>query len=96
MQSVPDRHRHELALHRILVGRSHSRVYSNLGQYQFAIQDFNEAIRLQPDFVPYYNNRGIAYFRQGKNNLGCIDAQKACALGNCKLLEWAKDRENCR
>jgi tetratricopeptide (TPR) repeat protein len=70
--------------------------YGNLGQYQRAIEDCNEAIRLKPDYAWAYNNRGIAYLKQGNKNLGCSDAQKACDFGNCKLLEWAKGKGLCR
>ena len=69
--------------------------YDKLDQYQRAIEDYNQAIRLQPDYTKAYNNRGINYLSQGKNTLGCSDAQKACALGNCKLLEIAKGRGVC-
>ncbi len=69
--------------------------YDNLGQYQPAIKDYNQAIRLQPDYPKAYNNRGINYLSQGNNTLGCSDARKACALGNCKLLEMAKGRGVC-
>jgi len=72
------------------------KAYGDLDQHQQAITDYNEAIRLKPDYAHAYNNRGVAYFMQGNYELGCPDAQKACALGNCKLLDWAKDRENCR
>jgi tetratricopeptide (TPR) repeat protein len=64
--------------------------YANLGQYQRAIEDYNKAIRLKPDYTEAYMNRGVAYLKQGNNALGCYDAQKACALGNCKTLESAK------
>ena len=70
--------------------------YYNLGQHQRAIEDYNEAIRLEPDFTKAYNNRGYAYLLQGNNKLGCRDAQKACAMGNCKALEWAKGKGLCR
>ncbi len=69
--------------------------YAKLGQYQRAIDDYDEAIRLNPDFAPPYSSRGIAYFMQGKNRLGCIDAKKACALGNCKILESAAGKALC-
>jgi len=69
---------------------SRGSVYYKLGQYQMAIEDFNNAIRLKPDYADAYNNRGIIYFIQGNNKPGCFDAQKACALGNCKTLEVAK------
>jgi tetratricopeptide (TPR) repeat protein len=70
-------------------------VYRQIGQYQRAIEDFNEAIRLEPDEPGTYNNRAIAYLSQGKNNLGCRDAQKACELGLCKVLEHAKRKGYC-
>jgi tetratricopeptide (TPR) repeat protein len=70
--------------------------YSKLGQYQRAIEDFNEAISLRPDFADAYNNRGFAYLNQGNKINGCHDAKKACEFGQCKLLEIAKGRGNCR
>jgi tetratricopeptide (TPR) repeat protein len=75
---------------------SRGRAYHNLGQYQRAIKDYDKAIRLKPDYVGAYINRAISYFLQGKNNLGCGDAQKACALGNCGLLEFSKGKGACR
>ena len=70
-------------------------IYTKLGQYQMAIEDFNNAIRLKPDDADTYFNRGIIYFTQGNNKPGCFDAQKACALGNCKILEVAKTKGLC-
>jgi tetratricopeptide (TPR) repeat protein len=70
--------------------------YSELGQHQRAIEDFNEAIRLKPDNANTYINRGSAYLFLGKNSLACRDAQKACELGDCKALEWAKGKGYCR
>jgi tetratricopeptide (TPR) repeat protein len=70
-------------------------IYTKLGQYQMAIEDFNNAIRLKPDDADTYFNRGIVYFTQGNNKPGCFDAQKACALGNCKILEITKTKGLC-
>ncbi|MDO9229558.1 MAG: tetratricopeptide repeat protein [Syntrophales bacterium] len=69
--------------------------YDRLGQYQQAIEGYTEAIRLKPDFAKAYNNRGIAYLIQGNKYLGCLDAQKACSLENCKVLEIAKRKGDC-
>ena len=72
-------------------------VYNNLGQYKRAIEDYNQAIRLKPEYVTAYKNRGGVYLMHGGNKkLGCRDAQKACALGDCKLLEMAKGKGLCR
>jgi tetratricopeptide (TPR) repeat protein len=69
--------------------------YDKLGQYQRAIEDYNQAINLQPNYANAYNNRGISFLSHGNKTLGCFDAQRACALGNCKLLEMAKDKGFC-
>ncbi len=70
--------------------------YDDLGQYQRAVEDYNEAIRLKPNYVEAYNNRGVTYLLQDNNELGCRDAQKACALGDCKLLDLVKGKGLCR
>jgi tetratricopeptide (TPR) repeat protein len=70
--------------------------YGALGQYQRAIGDCNEALRLKPNYAEAYNNRGNYYFIQGGNKLGCRDAEKACEMGICKTLEWAKGKGYCR
>jgi Flp pilus assembly protein TadD len=67
-----------------------------LEKYQRAIKDFNSAIRLKPNYADAYDNRGKAYMKLRKTNLGCRDLNKACKLGNCKGLEFAKDRRDCR
>jgi tetratricopeptide (TPR) repeat protein len=67
--------------------------YSILDQYQLSIEDFTKVIHLKPDYADAYSHRGVLYFIQGKDNLGYINAQKACALGNCELLEWAKCKD---
>jgi tetratricopeptide (TPR) repeat protein len=69
--------------------------YANLGNDQNAIEDFKETIIRQPDNALAYNNRGMLYLKQGNKEPGCGDAQKACALGTCKALEWAKGRGLC-
>lgn len=70
--------------------------YSRLGLYPQAIADYDEAIRLKPDHAEAYNNRGAAYLIQGNPEKGCPDAQKACTLGKCKILEMAKKKGDCR
>lgn len=69
--------------------------YFKLGQYEYAIEDFTKAISGKPDYLEAYRNRMIAYCRQGNNKYCCHDAQKICALGNCRWLEDAKHRGLC-
>jgi tetratricopeptide (TPR) repeat protein len=70
--------------------------YFRDGQSQPAINDFNQAIRLKPDLVSAYINRGAAYLTSHKKEPGCLDARKACSLGNCELLKMAKEKGYCR
>ena len=71
-------------------------IYTKFGQYQMAMEDFNNAIRLKPDDADTYFNRAFIYLNQGNIKPGCFDAQKACELGNCKILEAAKAKGYCR
>jgi len=59
------------------------------------VKDFTKAITLNPDYAPAYGNRAIAYFSQGENQQGCRDAQKACALGNCRTFTSAQKKNLC-
>ncbi|GAB6269111.1 MAG: hypothetical protein STSR0002_18530 [Smithella sp.] len=70
--------------------------YDNLGQIQLAFEDYDKAVHLRPDLAWPYSARGNSYFAQGNYTLGCRDAKKACELGNCELLEFAKGNSLCR
>lgn len=70
--------------------------YDKLGAYERAIEDLNEAIRIKPDYANALNNKAFIYLNHGNKELGCPDAQKACELGDCKILELAKSRQWCR
>ena len=45
-----------------------------------AIEDFNEAIRIDPDFSEALSNRGDAFFRQTKYDLAVLDYHRAIEL----------------
>ena len=70
--------------------------YDGLGNYSQAIEDYGRAIKIKPGYAGAYFNRGNVYLNQSDNISGCRDAQKACELGNCKLLEAANTRGLCR
>ena len=71
-------------------------VYAKLGQDQRAMNDFNQAVRLNPDYADSYHNRALFYLNLKNNFLFCGNAQKACALGNCRILEAAHADGYCR
>ncbi|MCX6224009.1 MAG: tetratricopeptide repeat protein [Bacteroidia bacterium] len=51
--------------------------YIGIGQYQRAIDDYNEGIRLNPGYAPAYNNRGNAYIGIGQYQRGIDDYNEA-------------------
>ena len=70
--------------------------YNSLGNYKQAIEDYDKAIEIKPRYADAYYNRGVNYLTHGDNISGCRDARKTCELGNCKLLEMAKGKGDCR
>jgi tetratricopeptide (TPR) repeat protein len=70
-------------------------VYYELGQHQHAMESYNEAIRIMPNNANAYNNRAFIYLNTGNRLSGCSNAIKACQLGNCKTLIWAKGKGIC-
>ena len=55
--------------------------YRNLGQEERAIEDYDEAIRLDPEYALAYNNRGVAYQAIGKSIEAERDFARAKELG---------------
>ena len=53
----------------------------SLGQYKQAIQDLDEAIRLDPQHEAAYSNSGKAYSNLGEQELADRDFAKAKELG---------------
>ncbi|MDX1574953.1 MAG: tetratricopeptide repeat protein, partial [Kiloniellales bacterium] len=54
--------------------------YRNLGRYNKAIEDYDAAIRLNPDYATAFYNRGIAYDRKGFYGLAIDDFDTAIRL----------------
>ena len=59
---------------------------SNLGKHDEAISDYNEAIRLNPNFAGVYVLRGVAHGNLGKNDEAILDFNEAIRL-NPNLAE---------
>jgi tetratricopeptide (TPR) repeat protein len=54
--------------------------YVKKGEYDRAIQDYDEAIRLDPNFAKAFNNRGAAYAAKGENDRAIQDYDEAIRL----------------
>jgi tetratricopeptide (TPR) repeat protein len=54
--------------------------YLNRGNYDRAIEDYNEEIRLSPKYEPGFNARGLAYLRKGRLDRAIEDFNAALSL----------------
>jgi tetratricopeptide (TPR) repeat protein len=54
--------------------------YYYKSDYQNAIADYNQALKLKPSYVDAYYNRGTAYFDQGNNTQAIADYSQAIKL----------------
>jgi tetratricopeptide (TPR) repeat protein len=52
----------------------------DLGDVLGEIEDYNRALRLDPDFADAYLNRGLARLRLGNRREALVDFRKAAAL----------------
>ncbi len=75
---------------------SRGRTYTDLAQCQRAIEDNSRAIRLDPNMSDAYSNRGSCYHLLSQRESACKDWRKACELGNCRILNWAKKEGHCQ
>lgn len=55
--------------------------YGNLGRHQQAVQDFDQAIRLNPQDANAYGTRAMAYSFLGKDEEARQDVERAVQLG---------------
>jgi tetratricopeptide (TPR) repeat protein len=54
--------------------------YRLKGDYERAIQDYNQAIKLNAKFATAYNNRGVAHDRKGEYDRAILDYDQAIKL----------------
>ena len=70
--------------------------YVELGELQKAIKDYTRFIILDQKDLRGYIARALAYDKMGSREKACRDLAKACELGNCKILERARERGVCK
>ena len=54
--------------------------YVDLGQYALAVEDYNQAIKLDPSDEAFYRDRGTAYFLMGEYARAVQDYDEAISL----------------
>jgi len=56
-------------------------VYVVLQKYELALDDFNQALALTPDYAKAYNNRAYVYAKMGKYDQAIDDVNQALTVG---------------
>ena len=69
--------------------------YAHKGDHDRAIQDYNEAIRLNPQFASAFNNRGVAYAHIGKPRYALMKATGLTNSLNDISTEWHFGQRGC-
>ena len=66
------RHQYQLRESYAMRGLAHY----ELGEYDLAIADNNEALAISPNYAMAYNGRGIAYYRKGEMDKALADMER--------------------
>jgi hypothetical protein len=67
------------------------KAFGEAGQFDRAIEDYSEAIIINPSNSTAIVNRGLAYLQTGQTGPGVADLRRACDLGDdfgCKALPY--------
>lgn len=78
-----------VAMDRVEKGKS---LY-NAGRYEEALEVFNSALELKPNYALAYYNRAIVYNKLGDNKKAEEDLKEACYLGNKKAQELLNQQQ---
>ena len=74
-----------LRLNRAYAYNNRGFAYYNLGEHRRAIQDYDEALRLDPGYALAYSNRGVAYYLSGYTAQAIEDLDQALRLNDPQL-----------
>ncbi len=62
--------------------------YYKMDSLELALQDYNYALQLKPDYIPALLNRGICLYKKGNKQDACSDWGKASAIGSTAAKEY--------
>ena len=71
-----------------VVYNNRGNAYSGVGNKKHAIEDYSEAIRLQPDYVEAYYNRGTVYIESGQYQKAVQDYTETIRIKSDYILAY--------
>src|SRR5262245_36471397 len=64
----------------VIAYHNRGNAYMAKGEYDRAVQDYGESIKLNPNYARAFNNRGVAYQKKGAHDLAIKDFDEAIKL----------------
>src|SRR5208282_5114912 len=64
----------------VIAYNNRGNAYTGKGQYELAIRDYDESIKLNPNYAKSFNNRGIAYQKKGEYGRAIEDFDAAIKI----------------
>ena len=68
--------------------------YTRNGEYDRAIQDYDQSIKINPNYPKAFNNRGVAYQKKGEYERATKDFDEAYKARARLLYRIRKSRRN--
>src|SRR6516162_9965070 len=72
----------------VIAYNNRGNAFSAKGEYDRAIQDYDQSIKLNPDYYRAFNNRGVAYQKKGEYQRAILDYDEAIRLKPTLEAVW--------
>src|SRR5262249_24447780 len=64
----------------VIVDNNRGNAYTTKGEYDRAVQDYDQSIKLNPSYATAFNNRGVAYQKKGAYDRAISDFDESIKL----------------
>ena len=64
----------------VIAHNNRGNAYTTKGEYDRAVQDYDESIKLNPNYARAFNNRGVAYQKKGEYHRAIKDLMSLSSL----------------
>ena len=64
----------------VIAHNNRGNAYTTKGEYDRAVQDYDESIKLNPNYARAFNNRGVAYQKKGEYDRAIKDFDECIKL----------------
>src|SRR5260221_13541362 len=64
----------------VIAYNNRGNAYTTKGEYDRAVQDYDQSIKLDPSYARAFNNRGVAYQKKGEYDRAISDFDEAIKL----------------